>query len=251
MSFGTLWHKMEQLNHRDTQIFDFLNNIFLNQLKNNDNNNNDDNIVDYSNIYILFKSVHRELLETNLQTNLYRDDEQSCESQKFESKECKDGLASNVSDHLLFVNYTEWMPQAAILAHDKVKLMICHAGVGHIQEAIYHSIPTITIPFQFDQPLQSEKGVHIGVSYQLDVHAFTSILLNNAIAYMFENYQSYYNKVNAWSNAMKTYPGSSIIKFTIDAVLNNISQSFQLQNRQASIKYDQVNDQIIRFDNQD
>lgn len=45
----------------------------------------------------------------------------------------------------------EVIPQNEILAHENVKLFITHGSVPSIQEAIYHAVPMIVIPFYGDQ----------------------------------------------------------------------------------------------------
>ncbi|XP_051918847.1 UDP-glucuronosyltransferase 2C1-like [Hippocampus zosterae] len=45
----------------------------------------------------------------------------------------------------------DWMPQNDLLGHHKVKLFVAHGGTNGVQEAIYHGIPVVGIPFFFDQ----------------------------------------------------------------------------------------------------
>ncbi|XP_068070893.2 UDP glucuronosyltransferase 5 family, polypeptide C3 isoform X3 [Danio rerio] len=60
----------------------------------------------------------------------------------------------------------DWMPQKDLLGHPKTKLFIAHGGTNGVQEALYHGVPVIGIPFFFDQydnliRLQARGGAKI------------------------------------------------------------------------------------------
>ncbi|OXA40298.1 UDP-glucuronosyltransferase 2C1 [Folsomia candida] len=47
---------------------------------------------------------------------------------------------------------SKWLPQMDLLGHPKIRLFITHCGAGGIEEAIFHGVPLIEIPFFGDQP---------------------------------------------------------------------------------------------------
>lgn len=52
----------------------------------------------------------------------------------------------------------KWLPQDDILAHPNTKLFISHFGISSYNEALYHKVPTLGIPFIGDQPFNAEKA---------------------------------------------------------------------------------------------
>ncbi|XP_074467212.1 UDP-glucuronosyltransferase 2C1-like isoform X2 [Sebastes fasciatus] len=45
----------------------------------------------------------------------------------------------------------DWMPQNDLLGHPKMKLFVAHGGTNGVQEAMYHGVPIVGLPFIFDQ----------------------------------------------------------------------------------------------------
>uniref|UniRef100_A0A1I7SZL3 glucuronosyltransferase n=1 Tax=Caenorhabditis tropicalis TaxID=1561998 RepID=A0A1I7SZL3_9PELO len=50
---------------------------------------------------------------------------------------------------------SDWLPQPAILHHPRLRTFITHAGYNSLVEAARAGVPLITIPFMFDQNLNS------------------------------------------------------------------------------------------------
>ncbi|CAI2355599.1 unnamed protein product [Caenorhabditis sp. 36 PRJEB53466] len=50
---------------------------------------------------------------------------------------------------------SDWLPQPAILHHPRLKMFITHSGYNSVVEAARAGVPLITIPFIFDQNLNS------------------------------------------------------------------------------------------------
>ena len=44
-----------------------------------------------------------------------------------------------------------WVAQFALLQHPSIVMAILHCGIGGVQEALYHRIPAICLPYGFDQ----------------------------------------------------------------------------------------------------
>lgn len=45
----------------------------------------------------------------------------------------------------------KWLPQVDILAHPNTKVFVSHMGIGGYNEAMYHAVPVLAIPFAGDQ----------------------------------------------------------------------------------------------------
>lgn len=63
---------------------------------------------------------------------------------------------------------SQWISQQAVLQHTAVGLAIMHCGLGGIQEAIYHGVSPICIPFVVDQFPIASIIEHRGVGIRLD-----------------------------------------------------------------------------------
>lgn len=67
----------------------------------------------------------------------------------------------------------KWLPQDDVLAHPNVKLFISHCGKGSVNEAKYHGVPILGIPFSADQPANLRTIVDEGWAVALDFEQFT------------------------------------------------------------------------------
>ncbi|KAJ6641205.1 UDP-glycosyltransferase UGT5 [Pseudolycoriella hygida] len=61
------------------------------------------------------------------------------------------GLPSNVV-------IKKWLPQVDILAHPNTKVFVSHMGIGGYNEAMYHAVPVLAIPFGGDQFTNAERA---------------------------------------------------------------------------------------------
>ena len=49
------------------------------------------------------------------------------------------------------VYIAEWVSQVTFLQHETVAMAILHCGIGGVQEALYHKVPVICVPYAFEQ----------------------------------------------------------------------------------------------------
>ncbi|XP_053963962.1 UDP-glucosyltransferase 2-like [Anastrepha ludens] len=81
----------------------------------------------------------------------------------------------------------KWMPQNDILAHPNVRVFITHGGMFGTQEAIYHAVPILGMPFFFDQYLNLKKAEHGGYAITLDFNTLTRADLKNGLQQLVYN----------------------------------------------------------------
>ncbi|XP_068083275.1 UDP-glycosyltransferase UGT5-like [Anabrus simplex] len=71
------------------------------------------------------------------------------------------------------VKVGKWLPQNDILGHPNVKLFITHSGLLSTQEAIYHGVPVVGMPFLADQFVNIRKSIARGVGEMVDYNTLT------------------------------------------------------------------------------
>ncbi|XP_054737750.1 UDP-glucosyltransferase 2-like [Anastrepha obliqua] len=81
----------------------------------------------------------------------------------------------------------KWMPQNDILAHPNVRVFIAHGGLFGTQEAVYHAVPILGMPFFCDQYLNLKKAEHGGYAITLDLHTLTRDDLKNGLQQLLFN----------------------------------------------------------------
>ncbi|EFX68357.1 putative UDP-glucuronosyltransferase [Daphnia pulex] len=85
---------------------------------------------------------------------------------------------ANLSDNILLV---DWLPQQDLLGHEKCRLFLTHGGLLSTQEAIYHGVPVLGLPFISDQLLNMDKAVRDGYALQLRWNEIQDKLLHRTI----------------------------------------------------------------------
>ncbi|XP_038053809.1 UDP-glucuronosyltransferase 2C1-like [Patiria miniata] len=75
----------------------------------------------------------------------------------------------------------EWMPMKKIMAHSKVKAVLCHGGSGLLHEAIWFGLPFVGIPLFGDQFDNMVRAVHKGFAISLDLFDMTEDTLYHAV----------------------------------------------------------------------
>ena len=73
------------------------------------------------------------------------------------------------------------------LAHPNVKLFITQCGLQSFQEAVYHGVPLLGIPFFGDQKYNAKKIETMGIGIQLTFRNITKDIIVNTIKEMLHN----------------------------------------------------------------
>lgn len=71
--------------------------------------------------------------------------------------------------------------------HYKCKVFITHGGLNSIQEAIYHQVPILGLPFSTDQRLNMLRATSDGYALRLDWHNLNSENLLAALQILLHN----------------------------------------------------------------
>lgn len=85
------------------------------------------------------------------------------------------------------VQLVKWVPQQDIIAHDKVKLVICHGGLQTIVEAIYSEKPLLAIPFIWDHHANSQRVERLGIGRMMNRVGMVEEELVSAISDLMSN----------------------------------------------------------------
>ena len=68
-----------------------------------------------------------------------------------------------------------------LLAHSNTRLFITHAGLLSTQEAIYHGVPTVSVPIIADQDANAVRGVELGIGVMVEIIGATEEAIAGAI----------------------------------------------------------------------
>lgn len=99
----------------------------------------------------------------------------------------------------------DWLPQQDLLAHPKIKLFITHGGLLSLQEAMYHGVPVIGIPFFFDQPGNVQRVKELGIGEGLDLSNITEEGVYQLITKVI-NEKSYSQNMKKYSRILRDQP---------------------------------------------
>lgn len=97
-------------------------------------------------------------------------------------------------------NFNEISP-----GNSKVKLVISHAGLLTMQEAVWHRKLVLGIPLHIDQHRNIQRAVDLGFAEVIDVHNFTSIEMAIKVRMLIEN-PIYLHNVEKVSKLMRSQP---------------------------------------------
>jgi zeaxanthin glucosyltransferase len=67
---------------------------------------------------------------------------------------------------------TDFAPQRAVLA--RADLLVTHAGVNTVLDALTFGVPMLALPFAFDQPGVAARVVHAGVGLRVSPRLATA-----------------------------------------------------------------------------
>ncbi|XP_049948379.1 UDP-glycosyltransferase UGT5-like [Schistocerca serialis cubense] len=82
---------------------------------------------------------------------------------------------------------SKWLPQEAVLAHPKVRLFITQGGLQSMNEAMYHAVPFLVIPFMGDQPHIAAKVAQAEIGVRMELRDVTKDTLLSAIRTVVED----------------------------------------------------------------
>ncbi|EDS44591.1 UDP-glucuronosyltransferase 2B18 [Culex quinquefasciatus] len=116
----------------------------------------------------------------------------------------------------------KWVPQSAILANPRTKLFISHGGLLSTQEATWHGVPVVAVPFFVDQYANADKLVRAGVATKLLPKDVNEKTLKEAILRVVED-PSCRSKMKERSYHFKGQPDHPLDRaiFWIEKVLEN------------------------------
>nr|XP_014288185.1 UDP-glucuronosyltransferase 2B17-like [Halyomorpha halys] len=125
------------------------------------------------------------------------------------------------------VKISKWFSQNDVLAHPNMKLFITHCGLLSTQEAIYHGVPIISIPFWMDQHSLTDKLLRKGVAIPLSYGGISYNLLQQAIQEILTN-DSYTKEMKRWSKLFTDQPmkPKELAVFWIEHVLRNDNHKY-------------------------
>ncbi|XP_069681643.1 UDP-glycosyltransferase UGT5-like isoform X1 [Periplaneta americana] len=99
----------------------------------------------------------------------------------------------------------KWMPQNDILAHPNIRLFISHAGMLSTQEAVYHGVPVVGVPFLADQFSNIYKLSLRGLGEKLEYETVTKERVLQTVRAVLGNY-SYRDNMRNLSVLFKDQP---------------------------------------------
>lgn len=120
------------------------------------------------------------------------------------------------------VKIVDWMPQQDLLGHPKARLFITHSGLLSLQEAIYHQVPIVGMPFFGDQRGNIRKMKDLGIGEHIDFLNLTADSFYEVITKVL-NDKRYYENMKKYSAIFKDQPERPIDRavFWIEYVIRH------------------------------
>lgn len=75
------------------------------------------------------------------------------------------------------------------VAHPNVRVFVTQGGLQSIEEAIDRAVPMVGLSFVFDQTMNTQKMVEVGIGISLDPFTVTKEELKKSIVDVAENYR--------------------------------------------------------------
>lgn len=116
-----------------------------------------------------------------------------------------------------------WFPsQNSILAHSKVLCFINHGGLLGHQEAIYHGVPTVSIPLFIDHKRTASRSVYFGYGVKLELKNLTFSSMTWALDEILDN-EKYSKRAKEMSRQFKDQPQKPVdlAKFYIEYTIRH------------------------------
>ncbi|KAK7788727.1 hypothetical protein R5R35_013368 [Gryllus longicercus] len=107
------------------------------------------------------------------------------------------------------VRVAKWLPQQDILAHPNVRVFITQGGLQSFQEAVYHAVPLLGIPFIGDQPFNVAKMAAAGVGERLPLGDLTEDSLLAALRRLLHD-PAYRERMHRLSAAYREHKARSL-----------------------------------------
>ncbi|KAK7788697.1 hypothetical protein R5R35_012811 [Gryllus longicercus] len=107
------------------------------------------------------------------------------------------------------VRVAKWLPQQDILAHPKVRLFITQGGLQSFQEAAYHAVPLLGIPFMGDQHYNVAKMVSSAIGLRLELKDITEESLYATITELLGN-SGYAERMRRFSGVYREHKARSL-----------------------------------------
>ncbi|PSN34572.1 UDP-glucuronosyltransferase 2B18, partial [Blattella germanica] len=109
------------------------------------------------------------------------------------------------------VHIGRWFPQRGILAHPNIRLFISQCGLQSFQEAVFHAVPVLGIPFIVDQNFNAKKIQDSGIGVKLSFVDVTKESLTQSINEILHNVR-YKENMDKFSALSKDESRSSLEK---------------------------------------
>uniref|UniRef100_A0A336LHP8 CSON001305 protein n=1 Tax=Culicoides sonorensis TaxID=179676 RepID=A0A336LHP8_CULSO len=81
----------------------------------------------------------------------------------------------------------KWLPQDDILAHPNTKAFVSHCGLSSYNEALFHGVPIVAVPFVSDQPWNAERAQKGGWAIVIPFLQITEKSLVEAVQEIIKN----------------------------------------------------------------
>ncbi|KAE8745822.1 UDP-glycosyltransferase-10 [Frankliniella occidentalis] len=120
---------------------------------------------------------------------------------KYEDDDIMDKLPPNV-------RVAKWLPQNDLLGHPNIRCFVSHNGGLSTQEASYHGVPILGVPFFVDQTAYAEKVERTGLGRRLQYKHITEERFYEALTDVLENprYRENIRRVGAALKDQKETP---------------------------------------------